>query len=124
MHYMLCKESHWTKTLQKELIADFSKSNQTVGELPLIKIPCDVDLKDKYIAFSTTCLPNAFEITADSISQQTKKISENFIDQIPNNIKINFHVFGLTDKYGVLETGRAEIIKEKIFSVLKKKKIN
>ncbi len=123
MHYILCKENHWIKTLQKELTADYTKDCRIVEGLPLIKIPASVDLRGGYLAFSSTALINAQEIPGAPVSKQANSIMELMLPKIDEGAKINYHVFALTDKYGILETGRAEIFKEKIRSGLRKKKV-
>ena len=123
MHYILCKNDSWTKTLSKEIGADFTKSFEIIEGLPLIKITEDVDLKDSFIAFSTTALINAHEIDEASVSVQAGQILEYILPKIEPNCEINFHTFGITHKYGILETGRAEILKGKILPALRKKGI-
>lgn len=123
MHYILCKDNNWTDTLKKELTADYTKKCFPVDGFPLIKIPDEVNLKNEYIAFSTTALINATIIADNSVSKQVNEIIEVIYPQINGGSKINCHVYTLTEKYGILETGRADIIKGKIVTSLKKKSI-
>ena len=124
MHYILCKENHWVKTLQKELTADFSKECVPVEGLPCIKIPSTIDLRGGYLAFSSTALINATEIKEDSVTKQATQIMDILSEKVETESEINFHAFALTDKFGVIETGRAEIFKDKIKTGLRKKKVS
>jgi 23S rRNA (cytidine2498-2'-O)-methyltransferase len=123
VHYILCKDDVWTKTLQKEVTADFTKKCYVVEGFPLVKIPDEVSLENEYIAFSSTALPNSSVIPDNSVSKQINDIMVALGTQIPEGSKINLHVYGLTEKYGILETGRADIFKGKIITALKKKKV-
>jgi 23S rRNA (cytidine2498-2'-O)-methyltransferase len=124
MHYILCKDDIWTNTLQKEITADFTKRCYVEKGFPLVKIPEDIDLKNKYIAFSSTALIDATLIPDDSVSKQVNEIIKAIFPKIINTTKINLHVYALTQKYGILETGRADIFKGKIITALKKKNIH
>jgi 23S rRNA (cytidine2498-2'-O)-methyltransferase len=123
VHYILCKDDNWTKTLQKEIIADFTKQCFVVEGFPLLKIPGDTILDNEYIAFSTTVLPNSTVISDNSVSKQVSDIIVDLDSKIPEGTKLNFHVYAMTEKYGILETGRADIVKGKVLAALKKKKI-
>jgi 23S rRNA (cytidine2498-2'-O)-methyltransferase len=122
VHYILCKDDNWIKTLQKEIIADFTKQCFVVEGFPLLKIPGDIILDNEYIAFSTTVLPNSTVILDNSVSKQVSDIMEDLDPKIPEGTKLNFHVYAMTEKYGILETGRADIVKGKVLAALKKKK--
>jgi 23S rRNA (cytidine2498-2'-O)-methyltransferase len=123
VHYILCKEDSWTKTLVKEILADFTKDCTVVKDFPVITIPKDVDLREGYLAFSNTALINATEIAEDTVSKQVNNIIESILPKINANGKINTQVFALTEKHGIIESGRAEIVKSKITAALKKKNI-
>ncbi len=62
-------------------------------------------------------------ISDDTISQQSQKVVEQITSKIVTGSKINLHVYSITDNCGIIETGRAEIIKEKINTLLKKERI-
>lgn len=124
MHYIICKDDKWTEVLRKEIDADFKIKCSVVEGFPLIKIQEDIDLKNEYIAFSTTALVNAYEISDNSISKQVVEIEKVIHSQITGVSLINCHVYALTQKYGILETGRAEIVKGKITTALKKKGVS
>ncbi len=123
VHYILCKDDNWTKTLEKEITADFSKECIVEKGYPLVKVAEDVNLKNEYIAFSTTALIDATVIADNSVSKQANGILDVIIPQINGGVKINCHVFALTQKYGILETGRADLIKGKLIQAFKKKSI-
>lgn len=123
VHYILCKDDNWTKILEKEISADFSKKCTVEKNYPLVKVPEEVNLKNEYIAFSTTALINATVVPDNSVSKQANEILEVIIPQIIGGAKINCHVFALTQKYGILETGRADLIKGKLIQSFKKKNI-
>ncbi len=124
MHYILCKDNNWTHVLKKEITADFTKECFAKDGFPLVKIPEDVNLSNEYIAFSTTALINATMIGDNSVSKQVNEAIEVIFSKITEVPKINFHAYALTEKYGILETGRADIFKTKITTVLKKKNIS
>jgi 23S rRNA (cytidine2498-2'-O)-methyltransferase len=123
MHYLLCKDDRWTKTLQKEIIADYTKDCSIVEGFPLITIPQDVNLGHGHLAFCSTVLINAIKIAQATVTQQLNQIIEQLLPKIEKNSQINFHVFALTEKYGIVKTGRAEIFNAKIVLQLKKKNI-
>jgi len=123
MHYILCKDNLWTDTLKKELSADFTKKCFVKEGYPLISVADDTNLENEYIAFSTTALINAVVVPDNTVSKQVNEILEIISPKIAEGIKINFHSFALTEKYGIVETGRAEIFKDKILLALKKKKV-
>ena len=124
MHYILCKDDNWTSILKKELTADFTKDCYVLKGFPLIKLPAETNLKDGYIAFSSTALIDAALVPDNSVSKQAAEIMADLSSKIEPGSKINCHVFGLTEKYGILETGRAEIISGKVTQALKKKNIH
>ena len=124
MHYILSKDESWIKTLRKEITADFTKAFSPVERLPVIRIFEEIDFKNSYMAFSSTALINVYEIAEDSVSKQTIKILEYIFPLIPEGVEINFHAYGITHKYGIIETGRAEIFKGKILSALRMKNIS
>lgn len=123
MHYILCKDDKWTKTLEKEINADFTKDCSIEKGYPLVKIHENVNLKNESIAFSTTALINATLIQDNSVSKQANEILDIMIPQITGGTKINCHVYALTQKYGIIETGRADLIKQKLIQTFKKKSI-
>lgn len=123
MHYILCKDKSWVDKLEEEILNSFSKELVKEGALPLIKLPEQVNLKSGFLAFSTTALINAKEVAQDSISKQSVNIVELVKAKIVEGQKINCHVYSITHKYGILETGRAEILKDKVISNLRKEKI-
>lgn len=123
MHYILCKDDKWTQTLKKELVADFSKEVKVIEGFPLIQIPSSNDLNGEYIAFSSTAVLNALMIPDGPVSSQVKMINDKLENLISDGVKVNFHVFALTKKYGILETGRADIFKGKVTSTLRKRGI-
>jgi 23S rRNA (cytidine2498-2'-O)-methyltransferase len=124
MHYILCKDDNWTKVLQKEITADFSKECVVLEGFPLVTIPTNVNLEHEYIAFSSTALINATVVADNSVSKQVSEVIEVIYPQLEKGSKINFHVYALTQKYGILESGRADIVKGKINLALKKKSIH
>jgi len=123
VHYILCKDKKWIETLEQEMTSDLTKDFETVPGLPLIKCSNNIDLRNKYLAFSSTVLLNAIELPEDSVSKQSAAVVECILKKFPDGAKVNYHVYSLTDKYGILETGRAEILKDKIHKALKKNKI-
>lgn len=123
MHYLLCKEDNWTKALVKEVTDSLSKDCTALKGFPLVKLTGDVDLRNRFLAFSSTALINAEEVAEDSVGKQVSKALESVLPKITENSKINCHVYALTGKYGILETGRADIMKVKVISGLKKKNI-
>lgn len=123
MHYIMCKDTNWLKALKEEVSENYTKDITTEPGLPLIKISSDVNLKGSYLAFSTTALINAIDLPEESISNQAKKIVELVSEKIPEGEKINCHVYSITHKYGILETGRAELLKEKVTKNLRKEKV-
>jgi 23S rRNA (cytidine2498-2'-O)-methyltransferase len=123
VHYILCKDDNWTSVLKSEITADFTKKCVVTEGYPLIKIDDDISLKNSYIAFSTTALINATVISDNSVSIQTKDIMNTLSPLLNDCNKINFHIYAMTKKYGILETGRADIFKGKVLAALKKKNI-
>jgi 23S rRNA (cytidine2498-2'-O)-methyltransferase len=121
MHYVLCKDDNWTQNLKNEITADFTKKCFAIEGFPLIKIPDDIDFKNKMIAFSSTAVINAIIVPESTVSNQVKGILKELLPKLEDVSKINFHVYALTQKYGILETGRADIFKGKITTALKKK---
>ena len=49
----------------------------------------------------------------------TQLVEESSVKEKREHLKFNFHTFALTEKYGIIETGRAEIFKEKTTKLLK-----
>ena len=123
MHYILCKDQSWIKALKQEISENLSHDFTVAEGFPLIKLSQVADLQNTFLAFSTTALINAIELAEESIGKQAAKITELIIEKLGSEIKINCHVFSLTNKYGILETGRAEILKDKLIGNLKKSKI-
>jgi 23S rRNA (cytidine2498-2'-O)-methyltransferase len=123
MHYILCKDDIWTKSLTNEIKETLLKDCEALKGFPLVKIPLDIDLKNRYLAFSTTALINSVVVPEDSVGKQVSKALEVVLPKVEENAKINCHVYALTEKYGILETGRADIMKGKVISGLKKKNI-
>ncbi len=121
MHYIFCKNTDWTKALANEITTHHTKDYTQLTGFPLIKVDSSIDFKDKYLAFSTTALLNAKQIPEDSVAKQVHTALEQI--HIDDNAKINCHVFALTAKYGIITSGRASIVKEKIINGLKKKNI-
>lgn len=124
MHYLLCKDDKWTKLLGNEISENFSKESTGLKGFPLVSIPGEVDLRDKYLAFSSTALINGEAVEEDSVGKQVLRVLEMLLPRIDENLKINCHIYALTEKYGILETGRADIVKAKFVAGLKKKKIH
>ncbi len=124
MHYILCKDDSWTDILKKEITAELTTKCFAVEGFPLIKITDDISLKNEFIAFSTTALINASLIPDNSISKQVNEAVEILNLQMSDTTKINLHVYTMTQKFGIIETGRADIVKEKVISALKKKKVS
>ncbi len=122
MHYILCKEKS-VNALKEEIQGTLTKKVTVEKGLPLLSIPDSVNLKGEYIAFSTTALINAKKVAEDSISKQAAQIVAMITEVIPQGAKINCHLYSITHKYGVIETGRAEILKDKVRSLLKKERI-
>ncbi|OUR99559.1 hypothetical protein A9Q84_00635 [Halobacteriovorax marinus] len=123
MHYILCKDTNWIKALKEEVSDNYTKEITTESGLALMKIPSEVNLAGGFLAFSTTTLINATELPEESISNQAKKVVELIAKKIPEGEKINCHVYSITHKYGILETGRAELLKEKVVKNLRKEKV-
>lgn len=123
MHFILCKDDNWTNTLEKEIKADFTKNCSQIKGYPFVKISEDVDLKNQFISFSTTALINASVISDNSVSKQANEIVDLIGPHISGGSKINLHVYALTQKYGIIETGRADLVKAKIIAGFKKKGI-
>jgi 23S rRNA (cytidine2498-2'-O)-methyltransferase len=123
VHYILCKENNWAKFLIDEIKENYNVDGIRLQGYPLIKISENIDLNEGHLAFSSTAILNAQEIAEDSVGKQVSKALELILPQIPENIKINCHVFSLTAKYGIIETGRADIVKGKVINGLKKKNI-
>jgi 23S rRNA (cytidine2498-2'-O)-methyltransferase len=122
VHYILCKDDKWTKELVREIQGEFTKDCKALKGFPLVEVS-EVDLKDSYLAFSSTALMNAEVLPEDSVGKQVAGALEVVLKKIEENAKINCHVYALTAKYGILETGRADIVKGKVISGLKKKNI-
>lgn len=123
MHLILCKDDNWTRFLVNEIKDDLSTECEAFKGFPLVKITGDVDLKKSYLGFSTTALNNAHEIADDSVGKQVAKAMELVGTDLVEGNKVNCHVYALTEKYGILETGRADIVKGKVLSSLKKIKV-
>ncbi len=113
MHYIVCKEKS-VNALKAEICGSLTKKVSVEKGLPLLSIPDSVNLRGEYLAFSTTALINAKTVREDSISKQAAQIVSMITDVIPQGAKINMHLFSVTHKYGIIETGRAEILKEKV----------
>lgn len=123
MHYILAKNIDWIEPLTEEIQAGLEVTPDPVKGLPILKVSESVNLEDKYLAFSTTALVNSTSIPENSISKQAQAVVDEIIKKIAAEEIINLHVFSMTNKYGVLETGRAEILKDKIHKSLRKNKI-
>lgn len=123
MHYILCKDDKWTGPLMIEIKESLGVEGKALKGFPLIKLESSIDLKNKYLAFSTTALINAEFVEEDSVGKQVSSALEVLLPKLAEGSKINCHVYALTAKYGILETGRAELVKAKVFSGLKKKKV-
>ncbi|WP_372655098.1 SAM-dependent methyltransferase [Halobacteriovorax sp.] len=123
MHYILAKNVDWLGPLKEEIKNSFDTESESVAGLPILKVSSDLDLKNKYLAFSTTALLNTEKFPEDSISKQAQALVDSICKKISADQSINLHVFSMTNKYGVLETGRAEILKDKIHKNLRKNKI-
>ncbi|MDD0851728.1 SAM-dependent methyltransferase [Halobacteriovorax sp. GB3] len=126
MHYFIAKNKDWVGPLEQEILETLKCSKEKltrISGVPVIQLDDKISLKDTHIAFSTAALINTSKLTEESISKQAKEASELIAKAPLENEAINLDVFSLTNKYGVLETGRAEIIKEKIIKELRKKNI-
>ncbi|CBW25773.1 conserved hypothetical protein [Halobacteriovorax marinus SJ] len=123
MHYILTKNTQWIEPLQRELIQDLDTQSQKLRGLPVVTIDETVNLENKYIAFSTSALINTKLIPEDSISKQANQIVELIKEKVESEEFLNLHVFSMTQKYGVIETGRAEILKDKIYKSLRKERV-
>lgn len=124
MHYFLCKTTQWLGPLKSELVGTFgSQQIHAFPKLPLLAINSDIELEDNFVAFSTVALPHAQLLAEDSISNQAKQIEELILSKLEANQTINLDVFSMTYKFGVLEKGRSEIIKEKLMKGLRAKKL-
>ncbi len=123
MHYIFSKNTDWNNALINEITANHTRDYDAFTGFPLIKIDSSVDLKNKFLAFSTTTLINAEEIPEAPVAKQVSTALEKILPKIEDNAKINCHVFALTAKYGIITSGRASIVKEKITIGLKKKNI-
>lgn len=126
MHYFLAKNTDWIEALKLEIIQTLGCSKdqiKTFPQLPLLAIDDSFDITNKYMGFSTTALLNSKEIPEDSISNQAKAISSAIVEKLGAGTKINLDIFSMTNKYGIIETGRAEIIKDKVIKNLKANKI-
>lgn len=122
VHYLLSKDIRWISNLEDEIKEDHTKNLITDPKLPIIKLPDQINLSNAYLAFSTTALLNAIELPEASIGDQARGIFSEIIKKIDPRCKINCHVFSMTHKYGIIETGRAELIKDKLTTLLKKEK--
>ena len=123
MHYILAKNTDWIEPLVEEIKNSYKVDAQRVSGLPFIKVSEDLDLRGKYLAFSTCALINTVQFPEDSISKQATSIVDAITEKISEDETVNLHVFSMTNKYGVLETGRAEILKDKIHKNLRKNKV-
>jgi 23S rRNA (cytidine2498-2'-O)-methyltransferase len=126
LHYFLCKNSEWLKPLKQELIQTFNCEEseiKTFAQLPLLGISSEYNLDNQYVAFSTAALINSIELKEDSISNQAKAIVAAICEKLEINQHVNIDIFSMTHKYGILEKGRSEIIKEKVTKALRAKKI-
>jgi len=122
VHYFHYKESS-EQALRHEIERDLTKEIRRDKGVPLLAIPASIDLSDTYLGFSTAALVDAKTIGDDTISKQAQQIVEQLCAKIPSGSKINFHCYSITDTEKIIETGRAEILKEKIKSLLKKERI-
>ena len=102
MHFILCKDDSWTKALVDEIKDTFECECVPLKGFPLVQIPDQIDLKNSYLAFSTTALINAEEVGEDSVGKQVSAALESLLPRIEEGAKINCHVYALTAKYGIL----------------------
>jgi len=126
LHYFLCKSTDWLKPLKSEILETFNLTDENIESfkgLPMLGISSELDLSDKFVGFSTTALINSVNIPEDSISNQSQKVLAAILAKLDPNQTINLDVFSMTHKYGVLEKGRSEIIKEKVIKGLRANKL-
>ncbi|MBK26944.1 MAG: hypothetical protein CME70_23275 [Halobacteriovorax sp.] len=123
MHYILCKDKNWVSALTEEIKRDLSTDPEVLKGFPLLTINSSIDLKNKFLGFSTTALINSIPIKEESVGKQALEIMDLVKSKINGKAKINCHVFALTEKYGILDSGRADILKTKLISHFKKNEI-
>ena len=122
VHYLLCKEKS-LKALEEEVCTTLTKKCSLEKGLPFIKIPNTINLEGQMLGFSTTALINTQLLSEESITNQATQILALIKKRIASPAKINCHVYSVTHKYGIIETGRAEILKDKLRVLLKKEQI-
>ena len=125
MHYFMAKNNDWKPWLLKELEGHFPNSKvRSYQNLPLLSVDSGTSIKNHNIGFSLCCLPNAITLKEDSIGNQASKISELILQELGKEKSLALNVFSLTEKYGVITNGRAEIMREKIIKKLRKQNIS
>lgn len=121
MHYILCKNDMWTSILKNEMTSSLTKNCKIIDGYPIVIINDDISLKNEYLAFSTTALINASLVNDQTVSKQVNDIIEILETKSIESNTINLHVYSMTQKYGIIETGRADIIKNKLLQYFRKK---
>lgn len=124
MHLLMPKDKTWKKFLQSEVIDEFSikKSQITSPEgLPLLEISSELPLKKSYLGFALDVLPHTTIIPEGSIGEQTSAIidllKENNIEQTA------YQIFSISNKYGIVTSGRSELLTQKLGKSLRKEGI-
>lgn len=119
MNFFIAKNLDWTPYLVDELKETVESENiQKVKGLPLVKVEGSVEKIQ--VGLSLCALPEAQEIEAGSIGEQADAIVSQVQEHIENDDGINLQVFSLSEKFCVITSGRAEILRDKVHKKLKR----
>lgn len=121
MHILLAKNGPWATHLHEEVRQQVSPEAKLHKAFGVVQLEDSVDLKNQQIAFALATLPYCQEIAQDSIGVQAQQVVARIEEGLGvTDNKIKLQVFSLTQKYGILTTGRAQIFFDKLRKLLKK----
>jgi len=121
MHYFIAKNRDWLPHLENELVDSIGPDHiQRISDLPLIQVDSCVDVSHLQVGFSLNALPETKALCAGAIGEQVKTILEMIENSWERSEKINLRVFSISSKFCIVESGRAEILRDKLHKSLKK----
>ncbi|RZF21590.1 hypothetical protein DAY19_07840 [Halobacteriovorax vibrionivorans] len=124
MHLLMPKDNTWKKFLRDEVMDEFSikKSQITSPDgLPILEIDEKTPLRKSYLGLALDILPETQTIPAGSIGEQSSLIV-NLLKK-SNISQTAYQVFSISNKYGVVTSGRSELLSQKLAKNLRKEGI-
>gem|GEM_PF-1634989 len=119
-HFLLAKNKEWKSILIKELTLSLGLKKEEIHDFKdtaLLEIGSHHSLNEAQLAFSLATLPECELIQPGTIAQQAKQV----FDLTKNQIEQSFclHIFSVSEKYGVITSARAELLRGKLLKVNK-----